>query len=120
MKILIVDDSKAMRMIVRRTLRQAGFDNAETAQASNGVEGLEAVRNSKPDLIISDWNMPEMDGLSFLKAVKQEAADIPFGFITTEGTPEMITRAEEEGAMFFVTKPFTADTIKEKLAGVVS
>jgi two-component system chemotaxis response regulator CheY len=84
------------------------------------VEGLEAVRNSKPDLIISDWNMPEMDGLSFLKALKSEASDIPFGFITTEGSPYMVAEAEKEGALFFVTKPFTADTIKDKLLGVLS
>ena len=67
MKILIVDDSKAMRMIVMRHLRQAGFGNHALEEASNGVEALTAATNAPPDLILCDWNMPEMNGLEFLK-----------------------------------------------------
>jgi two-component system chemotaxis response regulator CheY len=115
MKILIVDDSKAMRMIVRRTLRQAGFGDHSMSEASNGKEALESVRQSLPDLILSDWNMPEMSGIDLLENLR--AADIPvkFGFITTERTPEMRGRASAAGASFLIVKPFTPEDFKTAL-----
>ena len=70
MKILIVDDSKAMRMIVRRTLRQAGFEDVEVDEAENGRDGLTMVEGGKPDLVLSDWNMPELNGIDFLRNLR--------------------------------------------------
>ena len=119
MKILVVDDSKAMRMIVKRTLRQAGFGEAAVEEAVNGVEGVAAAKSFNPDIILSDWNMPEMDGLTFLQTIRSEGITIPFGFITTEGTPEMMETAKSSGALFLITKPFTVETFQKELSVVV-
>ncbi|MEI7892244.1 MAG: response regulator [Myxococcales bacterium] len=118
MKILIVDDSKAMRMIVMRTLRQAGFSDHTIVEAANGVEALDAVKKSPPDLVLSDWNMPEMNGLELLKALRSAGNPVKFGFVTSEGTAEVKESAIAAGALFFVTKPFTPDTFKEALAKI--
>ena len=120
MKILIVDDSKAMRLIVRRTLRQAGFEAHAVVEACNGREALESVRQAKPDLILSDWNMPEMSGIELLDALKAEGVTVKFGFVTTERTPEMRIRASDAGASFLIVKPFTPDDFKEALGQLLS
>ena len=120
MKLLVVDDSKTMRMIVKRTLRQAGFGNHEIVEATNGKEGLDLAKKENPDLILCDWNMPEMNGLEFLKAMNEEGLSIKFGFVTSEGTPEMQQVASENGAIFLISKPFTSDTFKEHLTPVLS
>jgi two-component system chemotaxis response regulator CheY len=119
MKIFVVDDSKTMRMIVKRTLRQAGFGDAEVAEAVNGKEALEKMDEVAPDLILCDWNMPEMNGLEFLQALKAKGDTTKFGFVTSEGTPEMIQKATDNGAAFLIAKPFNADTFKEKLEPVL-
>lgn len=116
MKILIVDDSKAMRMIVMRHLRQAGFGSHSLEEASNGVEALAAVGAAPPDLILCDWNMPEMNGLEFLKALRAKSVQVPFGFVTTESSPEMRQTATSEGASFLIAKPFTVETFEQTLA----
>lgn len=120
MKILVVDDSKAMRMIVTRTLRQAGYENHETKEASDGKEGLDAVHEWQPDVIISDWNMPNMNGLEFLQALKAEQFPGVFGFVTTEGSSKMRQTAEDEGARFLITKPFTVDRFQAELGSVLT
>lgn len=120
MKVLIVDDSKAMRMIVKRTLRQAGFDQCETEEATNGKEALTLIENSIPDLVLSDWNMPEMNGIQLLEQLKSSGKDVKLGFVTSEGTPEMRQKAEEAGALFLIAKPFTAETFQNALQGVLS
>jgi two-component system, chemotaxis family, chemotaxis protein CheY len=114
-RVLIVDDSKAMRMIVRRTLRQAGFDNLELAEAENGVEALNQITQAKPDLVLSDWNMPEMNGYDLLVKIKEQNLGVKFGFVTTESTPDMTTRATEAGALFLIAKPFTAEQFQTAL-----
>ena len=119
MKILIVDDSRVMRQIVTRTLRQAGFAGHELVEAANGVEGLAAVAQHDPDLVLSDWNMPEMDGIDLLAALRSRGDATPFGFVTSEGSSEMVGRAEAAGAMFVITKPFTAEGFREKLEPVL-
>lgn len=119
MKILVVDDSRAMRMIVIRTLRQAGFGDAETIEASDGAEGLEKVRSDAPDLVLSDWNMPNMTGMDFLKALREEGNVTTFGFVTSESTPAMRDQAIAAGAAFMLTKPFNAEAFEELLIGVV-
>jgi two-component system chemotaxis response regulator CheY len=119
MKLLIVDDSKAMRMIVMRAVRQAGF-TAEVREAGNGVEALASIRADTPDLVLCDWNMPEMSGIELLSALRAEGRQVPFGFVTSEGTESMRERARAEGAAFLIAKPFTPDTVRAALERVVS
>ncbi len=114
MKVLIVDDSRAMRMIVRRTLRQAGFNNLEVIEAVNGRDALNKCLVSPPDLILSDWNMPELDGMGFLTELRKQFKT-PFCFVTAQGSAEMRERARVAGANFLISKPFTPDTFAEVL-----
>jgi two-component system chemotaxis response regulator CheY len=113
MKILVVDDSRAMRRIVSRTIRQAGFEGHEIVEAENGREALEVVKAQKPDLILSDWHMPEMTGIEFLTALNTE------GFVTSESTKEMVDLATEGGAMFLLAKPFTTEDMAQVLGAFV-
>ena len=119
MKILIVDDSKVMRSIVKRTLRQAGFGNHDVVEAANGSEGLERVAEHTPDLVLCDWNMPEMNGIEMLQELRGAGNEVKFGFVTSEGTAEMHQVAMDAGALFLITKPFTADDFEEKLSPVL-
>lgn len=115
MNILIVDDSRAMRMIVKKTLRDAGYEDHDYAEAEDGLKALESVREDKPDLILCDWNMPNMNGPEFLEALNVEGLKVPFGFVTTEATSEMRSRAIDAGANFLIAKPFTADSFSAEL-----
>lgn len=119
MKILIVDDSRAMRMIVVCTLRQAGYGNHELVEASNGVEALKAIEAAPPDLVLSDWNMPDLTGIELLEELNRRHIKIKFGFVTSNGSPEMRRRALDTGALFLITKPFTADTFQQALTPVI-
>jgi len=112
MDILVVDDSSAMRMMVVRALRQAGFD-ANIKQACDGAEGFDMVCKKEPDLILSDWNMPNMNGIQFLEKLREENISTTFGFITTESTSEMRKRAADAGAKFLIAKPFTVDAFEQ-------
>lgn len=98
MKILIVDDSKAMRMIVRRSLTQAGFTNIEAIEASNGEEAMTVIEQQSPDIVLSDWNMPNMKGIDLLKALRLKGRKVPLGFITSESSPETHQLAMDSGA----------------------
>ena len=120
MKILIVDDSKAMRMIVTRTLRQAGFGEHGYVEAGDGAEGLAAVASESPDLVLSDWNMPEVSGIEFLQQLRAAGNQVRFGFVTSESTDAMRALAAESGALFLIAKPFTEDTFKEHLDGMLA
>ena len=119
MKILIVDDSKAMRMIVTRTLRQAGFGDHTFLEAENGAEGLLKCATETPDLVLSDWNMPEVSGIEFLQRLRAGGNQVRFGFVTSESTDAMRATAEQAGALFLIGKPFTADTFSEVLNGAL-
>ncbi|MBN8610587.1 MAG: response regulator [Deltaproteobacteria bacterium] len=119
MKVLIVDDSRAMRMIVTRTLRQAGYGGAEIREAENGAQALAAIRADKPDLVLCDWNMPEMSGIELLSTLNQQGLKIRFGFVTSEGTDTMRERARQEGALFLIAKPFSAETFGTALTPVL-
>ena len=119
MKVLIVDDSKAMRMIVTRTLRQAGFGDHDFVEAENGREALDAVASESPDLVLSDWNMPEMSGLELLQSLRAKGDGVKFGFVTSEGSEEMRETAKTAGAMFLIAKPFTADHFTDELSGML-
>ena len=119
MKILIVDDSRAMRMIVARTLRQAGLNGHDVLEAENGRQAMEMVKAEEPDLVLSDWNMPEMSGLEFLRTLRASGSAIPFCFITSEGSEDMRTQAEAAGAFGVISKPFSAEAVADALATVV-
>ena len=119
MKLLIVDDSKAMRMIVTRTLRQAGYGGAEIREAENGAQALAAIRADRPDLVLCDWNMPEMSGIELLSTLNQQGPKVRFGFVTSEGADSMRERARQEGALFLISKPFSAETFGSALAPVL-
>ena len=119
MKILIVDDSKAMRMIVLRTLRQTGMAVDEVHEAEDGAVALAAVPTFAPDLILSDWNMPNKTGIEFLRELRATGNTTPFGFVTSESNPEMRTIAIEAGASFLLVKPFDADRFAEVVGAVV-
>lgn len=120
MKILVVDDSKAMRAIVKRALstldRVAG---ATIIEAADGKEALATVTAEQPDLVMSDWNMPEMTGIELLQALNAAGVSVPFGFVTSESTPEMHELATTHGARFMVTKPFTPEAVDRALAGAL-
>jgi two-component system chemotaxis response regulator CheY len=118
-RILVVDDSRVMRQIVARTLRQAGFAGHDVVEAANGVEGLTAAARENPDLVLSDWNMPEMDGFEMLTALRARGDVTPFGFVAPKGSSEMVSRAEAAGALFFISKPFTVGAFREKLRPVL-
>ena len=112
--VLIVDDSATMRKIIMRGIRQAGIDNAEFKEAGDGVEGLQALESGKFDLVLSDVNMPNMNGLDFVKAATQQYNPAPpIVMITTEGSEEVIKEATARGAKGYLKKPFTPEKIQE-------
>ena len=119
MKILVVDDSRVMRQIVIRTLRQAGYGGHEIVEAENGLECVEAVATQKPDLVLSDWNMPNKTGIELLRALRGTGNAVPFGFVTSEGSEDMRETAKAAGAMFLIAKPFTADHFESELSGML-
>ena len=119
MKLLIVDDSSSMRLIVKRTLKQAGFNGLEFCEAANGEEALQAIADEAPDLVLCDWNMPVMSGIEVLRKLREDANPVKFGFITTESTAEMRAVASEAGAQFLIAKPFTAETFEKTLSRVI-
>lgn len=118
MKIMIVDDSKAMRMIVRRHVQQVDLPDLELSEASSGAEALELIRADEPDLVLSDWNMPEMTGIELLHALRAEGCEVRFGFVTSEAQPQMKDQALDAGALFLIVKPFTAEAFQDVLARV--
>lgn len=119
MRILIVDDSKAMRMLIKRTLRQAGFENHVTDDANNGTEALEMVKAAPPELLFLDWNMPDMTGMQVAEELKKAGIKVPFGFVTSEKTPDMQQTAIDAGAVFFIAKPFNAESFQQALSSIL-
>jgi two-component system chemotaxis response regulator CheY len=119
MKILIADDSRVMRQIVIRTLRQAGFDDHELIEAADGKDAFDKTTAEKPDLVLSDWNMPEMTGIEVLRQLRAAGNDVKFGFVTSECTPEMMQAAEAAGSLFFIVKPFSAERFDEVFAPIL-
>jgi two-component system chemotaxis response regulator CheY len=119
MQILVVDDSKAMRNIVMRAVRQAGYE-VTFVEATNGAEALKAIRQAPPALVLSDWNMPEMSGIELLKALRAEGNGVKLGFVTSESDPGMRDLAFQSGAAFMLTKPFTPDAVRAVLAPVLT
>ena len=123
MKILVADDSRVMRQIVIRTLRQAGYDDHDIVEAEDGRDAYDKVQAEKPDLVLSDWNMPNMTGLECiecLQAMRASGSAVPFGFVTSEGSADMREKAADAGALFLIAKPFNEDTFKDALDGVIA
>jgi len=119
--VLVVDDSAAIRKILQRVLRQTGMAINTIHEAGDGQEALELLRSRPVDLVLTDINMPRMDGLELLAAIRNssEWAAVPVVMITTEGGEAKVAEAVRLGAAGYVRKPFTADQIKEKLAGLL-
>jgi two-component system chemotaxis response regulator CheY len=116
MRALVIDDSRAMRMMLRRIVSSVGFDAAE---AANGQEALEQIEAGEvPDLCLIDWNMPVMNGLEFVQAVRQrtDSRNITLMMVTTESENAQIVRALAAGAHEYLIKPFTPDALVAKLA----
>ena len=118
---LIVDDSSVMRKIVERSLRQAGIDPLVVHEAASGIEGLDVLKGRQVDLILSDINMPSMDGLEFLRQIRAQnlAPGVPVVMITTESSEEHVKQAIQAGASGYIRKPFTADQVKERVLPLV-
>jgi CheY-like chemotaxis protein len=119
MKILIVDDSKAMQHIVKRGLEKLGYNDLEIVLASNGRDALELAKDWQPKLILSDWHMPEMTGLELMHELDKAMLDIDIGFVTTESSEERIKEATDAGALFVVSKPFDVETLHNAVLPVL-
>jgi len=119
--VLVVDDSAAIRKILQRVLRQTGMAIRTIHEAGDGQEALELLKSQSVDLVLTDINMPKMDGIQLLGALKASPRwqKIPVVMITTEGGETKVGEAVRLGAAGYVRKPFTADQIKEKLAGIL-
>ena len=115
MRVLVVDDFSTMRRIVRNILRQLGFQNV--VEADDGTSALEVLNREKIDFIVSDWNMPQMTGIELLRKVRssEQFAAIPFLMVTAEAQQENIIEAVQAKVSNYIVKPFTADTMKQKI-----
>jgi two-component system chemotaxis response regulator CheY len=118
---LIVDDSSVMRKIVERSLRQAGLDLSSVIEAGNGAEALGMLDSHPVDLILSDINMPVMDGLEFVRQLQtvEKLRGVPVVMITTEGSESNVVQALSLGAKGYIRKPFTPDQVKEHVLPVL-
>lgn len=121
LNVLIVDDSSAIRKILQRVLRQVEAPISEIFEAADGVEALAVLESQKISFVLSDINMPNMDGLQLLSEIKSRAEfkALPVVMITTEGAQNKVLEAVNLGAAGYVRKPFTPEQIKEKLVGIV-
>jgi two-component system chemotaxis response regulator CheY len=115
LRFLVVDDFSTMRRIIRNLLKELGFTNVD--EAEDGVAALHKLRDAEFDFVISDWNMPNMDGLTLLQTIRSDPAlkALPVMMVTAEAKKENIVAAAQAGASGYVVKPFTAATLDEKL-----
>lgn len=117
-KFLVVDDFSTMRRIVRNLLKELGYSNVD--EAEDGADGLNKLQNGDFDFVVSDWNMPNMDGLTMLQKIREDSklAKLPVLMVTAEAKKENIIAAAQAGANGYVVKPFTAATLDEKLSKI--
>jgi two-component system chemotaxis response regulator CheY len=115
MKILVVDDFSTMRRIIKNVLKQIGFDNIE--EAEDGVQAFSKLKNGGIGFVVSDWNMPNMDGFELLKKVRADDAlkGLPLLMVTAEAEKDKVIAAIQAGADSYIVKPFTAEVFKEKM-----
>ena len=120
MRFLIVDDSSTMRRIIINTLNKLGY--ADVVEAGNGREGVDKLGAGPVDVIVTDWNMPEMSGIDFIRHVRSTPAtkDVPVLMVTTNAAKDDIVEALKVGVNSYVVKPFTPDTMKEKIEAVLA
>jgi two-component system, chemotaxis family, chemotaxis protein CheY len=118
-KILVVDDFATMRKVVRNLLKQVGYD--DIVEAEDGVMAMKALKSQKIDVIVSDWNMPNMSGLELLKAVRADAdlAKTPFLMVTAEALQDNVVAAVKAGVNNYIVKPFTAEVLNEKITEIM-
>ena len=118
MKILVVDDMSTMRRIVKNILKQLGFSNME--EAENGAEALQKLRTEPYGFVVSDWNMPVMPGIEMLRAIRadEKLKHIPVLMVTAEAQKENLIEAIQAGVSNYIVKPFTADTMQEKIGKI--
>ncbi len=116
MQAIVIDDSRAMRSMLRRPLADAGFDVREAADGKLGLESL--ALEPRPDLVLVDWNMPNMTGLEFIKAARADPrwASVPIVMVTTENEMHQLELALAAGASEYIMKPFTPESVWEKIA----
>ncbi len=114
-RILVVDDMSTMRRIVKSILNQLGYNNID--EAENGKQALAKLKAEKYDFVVTDWNMPEMDGLALVKAIRSddELKNIPVLMVTAEGKKESVIEALKAGVNNYIVKPFTPEVLKEKI-----
>jgi len=113
-RILCIEDDRDTAALICEELVDRGF---EVELAYNGRDALAAIFKKPPDLVLSDWNMPNMTGIELLEALTKEGIKVKFGFVTTEATPDMRQRATGAGASFLISKPFTPESFKAALGG---
>lgn len=118
MKILVVDDSAVMRKLVTRSIRQAGYGDAQIVEADDGAHALEVTSQERPDVILADWNMPNLTGIEMLHALRQGGDKTIVGFITSESTAEVRSAAQKGGASFFLSKPIDPTKLEAALGAV--
>ncbi|HEX5483259.1 MAG TPA: response regulator [Terriglobia bacterium] len=120
--VLIVDDSSVMRKIVERSLRQAGVELEKVIEAGNGADALILVQDNAVDLILTDVNMPKMDGIEFLRQLQaaDPAKNIPVLMITTEGSEQRVMEAISLGARGYIRKPFSADQVRQQVTQLLA
>ena len=116
MNVLIVDDSATMRMIVIKSLRQAGFDKITTIEAGGAKEGLQKIAAGNIDLVLSDVNMPEITGIEMVKVIRTKFPKLPIVMVTTESSPEMRQNMEAAGANGVIIKPFPPEELQKVLS----
>ena len=120
MRILVVDDSSTMRRIIINTLTKLG--HTEILEAGNGREGLDRLANAEVDVVITDWNMPEMSGIEFIRNIRasDKLKNLPVLMVTTNAAKDDIVEALRAGVNNYVVKPFTPETIKEKIEAILA
>lgn len=120
MRFLVVDDSTTMRRIIINTLNKVGYQDC--SEASNGREGIERLTTSGADMVITDWNMPEMSGIEFIRAIRATASmkHLPVLMVTTNAAKDDIVEALRAGINSYVVKPFTPETIREKIEAMLA
>jgi len=118
MKILLVDDSRTIRNIQKNTLKMLG--HTDISEAADGLEALTCLSNERPDLMLVDWNMPNMDGITLIKKVRETDQALPIIMVTTEAEKTRVIEAVKAGVNNYVVKPFTADTLSEKINQTMS
>lgn len=118
MKILLVDDSRTIRNIQKNVLGQLG--HSDMLEAGDGVEALQVLKQNTPDLMLVDWNMPNMDGLTLVKTVRETNKTLPIIMCTTEAEKSRVLEAIKAGVNNYVVKPFTAETMSEKIEQTLS